>query len=71
MNHDREAPGLPIDVALIDLLMEVNDAEHFERVREALRREGLSDITLEPPRMNTPPPVAATRIAEHALGQGS
>ena len=53
VNHDREAPGLPIDVALIDLLMEVNDAEHFERVREALRKEGLSDISLEPPRMNT------------------
>lgn len=53
VNHDREAPGLPVDVALIDLLMEVNGAEHFERVREGLRREGLADLSLEPPRMNT------------------
>ncbi len=53
VNHDREAPGLPVDVALIDLLMEVNGAEHFERVRQALRKEGLADISLEPPRMNT------------------
>ena len=53
VNHDREAPGMPVDVALIDLLMEVNGEEHFERVREALRREGLADLTLTPPRMNT------------------
>ncbi len=53
VNHDREAPGMPLDVALIDLLMEVNGEEHFERVRDALRREGLADLTLTPPRMNT------------------
>lgn len=53
VNHDREAPGLPVDVALIDLLLEVNGPEHFERVREALREKGLGDITLDPPRMNT------------------
>ena len=53
MNHDREAPGLPVEVALIDLLLEVNGPEHFERVREALRGKGLGDITLDPPRMNT------------------
>ena len=53
VNHDREAPGMPVDVALIDLLMEVNGEEHFERVRDALRREGLADLTLTPPRMNT------------------
>ena len=53
VNHDREAPGMPVDVALIDLLMEVNGEEHFERVRHALRREGLADLTLTPPRMNT------------------
>ena len=53
VNHDREAPGLPVDVALIDLLMEVNGPEHFERVRESLRAQGLSDISLDPPRMNT------------------
>ena len=53
VNHDREAPGLPVEVALIDLLLEVNGPEHFERVREALRGKGLGDITLDPPRMNT------------------
>ena len=53
VNHDREAPGLPVEVALIDLLLEVNGPEHFERVREALREKGLGDITLDPPRMNT------------------
>ena len=53
VNHDREAPGLPVDVAVLDLLMEVNGPEHFERVREALRREGLADIADEPPRMNS------------------
>ena len=53
VNHDREAPGLPVDVALIHLLMEVNDADHFERVRDALRKEGLGDMSDDPPRMNT------------------
>ncbi len=53
VNHDREAPGLPVEVALIDLLLEVNGPDHFERVREALREKGLGDITLDPPRMNT------------------
>ena len=53
VNHDREAPGLPVEVALIDLLLEVNGPEHFERVRQALRRKGLGDIALHPPRMNT------------------
>ena len=53
VNHDREAPGLPVEVALIDLLLEVNGPEHFERVRQALRKKGLGDIALHPPRMNT------------------
>ncbi len=53
VNHDREAPGLPVEVALIDLLLEVNGPDHFERVREALREKGLGDITLDPPRMNS------------------
>ncbi len=53
VNHDREAPGLPVEVALIDLLLEVNGPDHFERLREALREKGLGDITLDPPRMNT------------------
>ncbi len=53
VNHDREAPGMPVDVAVLDLLIEINDADHFERVRAALRSEGLADLSQTPPRMNT------------------
>ena len=54
VRHDREAPGLPIGVAVIDLLVEVNDQAHFDRVTNSLRDEGLVDLGVIPPRLATP-----------------
>ena len=54
VRHDREAPGLPIGVAVIDLLLEVNDQAHFDRVTNGLRDQGLVDVGVIPPRMATP-----------------
>jgi threonine dehydratase len=44
VEHDREAPGMPVGVAVLDLLLEVNGPEHFEQVIQALRAEGLRGL---------------------------
>lgn len=41
VDHNREAPGMPVGAALLDLLLEVHGPEHFERVIQALRDAGL------------------------------
>ncbi|MGK2964577.1 MAG: threonine ammonia-lyase [Tepidiformaceae bacterium] len=41
VDHNREAPGMPVGVAVVDLLIEVNGPEHFERVIQVLRSRGL------------------------------
>lgn len=44
VDHNREAPGMPVGVALLDLLLEVNGAEHFDQIVHALRQEGLRGV---------------------------
>jgi threonine dehydratase len=40
VEHNREAPGLPIGIASVDLLLEVNGPGHFTAIRRQLRRQG-------------------------------
>jgi threonine dehydratase len=44
VEHDREVPSMPVGVAVLDLLLEVNGPEHFEQVIHALRSEGLRGL---------------------------
>lgn len=44
VNHIREAPGIPIGVAVLDLLLEVNGPSHFDEVVRALRERGARGV---------------------------
>lgn len=44
VHHNREARGMPVGVAVLDLLLEVNGPEHFDQLIHALRSEGLRGI---------------------------
>jgi len=44
VSHNREAPGMPVGVAVLDLLLEVNGAGHFKQIIAALREAGLRGI---------------------------
>jgi hypothetical protein len=44
VDHNREARGMPVGVAVLDLLLEVNGPEHFETIIQALRDEGLRGL---------------------------
>ena len=44
VDHHRDAPGMPIGVAVLDLLMEVNGESHFQEVVQALREKGLRGV---------------------------
>ncbi len=41
VDHNREAPGMPVGAAQLDLLLEVHGPDHFEAVIRALRDAGL------------------------------
>jgi threonine dehydratase len=53
VNHNREAPGMPVGVAVLDLLLEVNGDEHFKQIIAALRDAGLRGIQGSPARLAT------------------
>ncbi len=44
VEHNRESPGMPVGVAVIDLLLEINGEAHFDAVIRALRDHGLRGI---------------------------
>ncbi len=44
VDHNRESPHMPIGVAVVELLLEVNGPEHFEAVTLALRERGLRGV---------------------------
>ncbi len=44
VDHNREDPGIPVGVAVLDLLIEVNGTEHFEAVIRTLRERGLRGV---------------------------
>ncbi len=53
VDHNREAPGMPVGVAVLDLLLEVNGPAHFEEVIRALRSEGLRGLPASAARLAT------------------
>jgi threonine dehydratase len=44
VDHDRDAPGMPVGVAVLQLLIEVNGEEHFRAVVRTLRERGLRGV---------------------------
>ena len=44
VDHNREAPGMPVGVAVLELLLEVNGVQQFNDIVEALRRSGLRGV---------------------------
>lgn len=44
VDHNREAPGMPVGVAVLELLLEVNGTQHFNEILEALRVRGLRGV---------------------------
>ena len=53
VDHNREAPGMPVGVAVLELLLEVNGAEQFNDLLEALREAGLRGVPGSPARLAT------------------
>ncbi len=44
VEHNREAPQLPVGVAILDLVLEVDGPEHFDRVLAALTAAGITRV---------------------------
>jgi threonine dehydratase len=44
VDHNREAPGMPVGVAVLELLLEVNGVQQFNEIVEALRDSGLRGV---------------------------
>lgn len=42
--HNRDAPGMPVGVAVLELLIEVNGEAHFRSVVKTLRERGLRGV---------------------------
>ena len=53
VDHNRESPGMPVGVAVLELLLEVNGAEQFNEIVEALRDRGLRGVPGSPARLAT------------------
>jgi threonine dehydratase len=53
VDHNREAPGMPVGVAVLELLLEVNGAAQFNELLEALRAKGLRGVPGSPARLAT------------------
>lgn len=41
VNHNRDAPGMPVGVAILEFLLEVHGREHFEEIVHSLGDRGL------------------------------
>ena len=61
VDHNRDAPGMPVGVAVLDLLLEVNGAAHFEEIIAALRERGLRGVPGTFARLATPTRAGVTR----------
>lgn len=54
VHHSRDVRTLPIGVAMLELLVEVNDHRHLEEVIASLRQAGLDVDPHDPGRLTTP-----------------
>jgi threonine dehydratase len=55
VEHNRESATVPIGVAVVDLLLEVNGQQHFEALIRDLRESGLRHVAGSPARLATGP----------------
>jgi threonine dehydratase len=53
VDHNREAPGMPVGIAVLQLLLEVNGPEHFDAIIHTLRERGLRGVAGSPARLAT------------------
>ena len=53
VEHHRESPTVPIGVAVVDFLLDVNGPEHFAAIVQALRERGLRHVAGSPARLAT------------------
>lgn len=44
VDHNREVPGMPIGVAVLELLLEVNGKAHFDEILHSLRERGMRGV---------------------------
>lgn len=58
VDHNREAPGMPVGVAVLEMLLEVSGGPQFEAIIGALRESGLRGLPGSTARLGT---VAAQR----------
>jgi len=63
VDHNREARGMPVGVAVLELLLEVSGLEQFNQLLERLREAGLRGVPGSPARLAT---AAARRKHEDA-----
>jgi threonine dehydratase len=53
VDHNREAPGMPVGIAVLQLLLEVNGPAHFDAIIQLLRDRGLRGVAGSPARLAT------------------
>jgi hypothetical protein len=53
VDHNREAPGMPVGVAVLEMLLEVSGIEQFNQLLERLRDAGLRGVPGSPARLAT------------------
>jgi len=53
VDHNRDAPGMPVGVAVLELLIEVNGEAHFRAVVRMLRERGLRGVPRSAARLAT------------------
>ncbi len=53
VDHNRESPGMPVGVAVLELVLEVNGPAQFNEIVEALRAAGLRGVPGSPARLAT------------------
>ncbi len=53
VDHNRESPGMPVGVAVLELVLEVNGPAQFNEIVEALRVSGLRGVPGSPARLAT------------------
>ena len=53
VDHNRESPGMPVGVAVLELVLEVTGPAQFNEIVVALRAAGLRGVPGSPARLAT------------------
>lgn len=51
--HNRDAPGMPVGVAVVELLLEIHGPAHFDAITRALEQRGLRHLPGDRSRLTT------------------